>query len=531
MKKLIGLIFFLIATANVQARIGKTVAECDELYGKAPIKNQRTQNGWLIKNYATELIAVSCRFYNNYCFEIGTNRFDKDGKIVSLTPEQVVSFIKTNLGTIPKVDSQGKNVGANTVEHALGSDGRYVWREEETATGIITIVRDNTLAPAVRMKNDEETTNKQPLDRDEIYRVTKSDARALENSLKSGLEKIENLLRSSSVERFDVWRKAAEMGLPEGQFLYGICHNFGLCTPIDKTKASEWLTKAAEQDHTRALFTLGCMLIVAESNESTVEKGFRLLGKAAKNGLADAQYVLAMFNGDIKENESVFFQLMQQAASQGHAEAQLELAFCYYIGKGCNKDPEKVLYWTQQASNQSYSKAQYLLALAYSEGKGVTVNFSKAAQLLRAAADGGYADAQFELGRSYYIGQGVEQSYASAIIWFRAAATQEHPKAQFLLGVCFYKGQGTSTDYDEAARLYRKAAEHGYNPAQTCVANCYKNGLGVVKDIKVAYQWLLVSSKANSEIKPETLADLKKELTEKQVEEAILWANNWKPKK
>ena len=148
MKTIIWLASLSIIAASSQARLGQTVEECDTLYKASMFTKSRTQNGIVIKNYGTEKVAISCRFYNNTCFEIGVSQLDNDGKIKSLTPEQIVALVKSNLGKIPKADPEEKVIAPNTVEHKFGNDGRFVWREEETQTGIITILRDNTLAPS-----------------------------------------------------------------------------------------------------------------------------------------------------------------------------------------------------------------------------------------------------------------------------------------------------------------------------------------------------------------------------------------------
>lgn len=152
MKTIIWLASLSLIMTTTHARLGKTVEECDTLYKASVLTQSRTQNGFLIKNYSTEKTAISCRFSNNVCFEIGVSQLDSDGKIKSLTPEQVAALVRTNLGSIPKIDPNEKHVGPNTVEYNFGTDGRYVMRDENTTTGIITILRDNTLAPKPRAK-------------------------------------------------------------------------------------------------------------------------------------------------------------------------------------------------------------------------------------------------------------------------------------------------------------------------------------------------------------------------------------------
>lgn len=149
MKRTTCFCLMILLASSVSARLGKTVEECNTLYKDALLTKSRTVNNIVIKNYGFEKIAISCRFCNNICFEIGVSQLDSNGKIQSLTSEQVARLVLTNLGDIPKIDPNKKNVGLNTVEYKFGTDGRYVMRYEDTATGIITILRDNTLVPKV----------------------------------------------------------------------------------------------------------------------------------------------------------------------------------------------------------------------------------------------------------------------------------------------------------------------------------------------------------------------------------------------
>jgi len=153
MQTIIWIVLIFLTVATSHARLGKTVEECDTLYKASLLNKARTQNGILIKNYGNEKTALSCRFHNNICFEIGVSQLDSDGKIQSLTVEQVAALVRTNLGTIPMIDPNEKALGPNTVEYKFGTDGRYVMREEETPNGIITILRDNTLAPPSKKTN------------------------------------------------------------------------------------------------------------------------------------------------------------------------------------------------------------------------------------------------------------------------------------------------------------------------------------------------------------------------------------------
>ena len=47
----------------------------------------------------------------------------------------------------------------------------------------------------------------------------------------------------------------------------------------------------------------------------------------------------------------------EKAASTGHAQAQYNLGFLYYEGKGVARDIDTAFAWIERAANQGYAKA------------------------------------------------------------------------------------------------------------------------------------------------------------------------------
>ena len=103
--------------------------------------------------------------------------------------------------------------------------------------------------------------------------------------------------------------------------------------------------------------------------------------------------------------------------------------------------------WYRKAAEQGLADAQFNLGFMYYKGKGVPQNFAEAAKWYRKAAEQGYADAQVSLGLMYHDGEGVPQNFAEAAKWYRKAAEQGYADAQVLLGVMYYKGEGVPQDY------------------------------------------------------------------------------------
>ena len=118
-------------------------------------------------------------------------------------------------------------------------------------------------------------------------------------------------------------------------------------------------------------------------------EGVHWLGKAARQGLAEAQYDLAMCfaSGDI-EGRSVVdaTEWFRKAADQGSAPAQAALGNCYLEGTGVPKSIPDGIKWTRKAAEQGNPGAQQVLGICYSKGKGVETNYVQAYKWLALAA-------------------------------------------------------------------------------------------------------------------------------------------------
>ena len=61
----------------------------------------------------------------------------------------------------------------------------------------------------------------------------------------------------------------------------------------------------------------------------------------------------------------------RQAAEQGYASAEYELAKCYFEGTGVTKHIGEAVRWARQAAEQGNAAAQYRLGLCFQKGEGV----------------------------------------------------------------------------------------------------------------------------------------------------------------
>ena len=133
---------------------------------------------------------------------------------------------------------------------------------------------------------------------------------------------------------------------------------------------------------------------------------------------------------------------------------------------------------------------QYEEALQKRDGAEVIRN-------LRSAADAGYAQAQYDLAIYYRDGVFLERDFEKSLALLKKAAAQMHSEALVSLGACYYLGRGTDIDYAIAAEQFFWAAELYDEYGMMNYVKCLENGLGVVKNEKLAFEWLLKGAELN----------------------------------
>ena len=92
----------------------------------------------------------------------------------------------------------------------------------------------------------------------------------------------------------------------------------------------------------------------------------------------------------------------------------LKLGLCYDNGKGVLEDDKQAVFWYTQAAEQGYAKAQYNLALCYAAGEGVLEDDKQAVYWYTQAAEQGHPEAQYNLGICYAKGDGVSRNFVKS---------------------------------------------------------------------------------------------------------------------
>ena len=116
-------------------------------------------------------------------------------------------------------------------------------------------------------------------------------------------------------------------------------------------------------------------------------------------------------------NETKGVQWLTKASEQNYVQAQNELGK-YYSAK---QDFGQALNYYQKAAQRDFAEAQCNLANCYYNGTGAERSYEKAAELYRQSARNGYPIAQYRLAHCYFHGEGIGQSDDRAADWFDQA--------------------------------------------------------------------------------------------------------------
>ena len=139
------------------------------------------------------------------------------------------------------------------------------------------------------------------------------------------------------------WQPAAA-GDVDAQYKLAILYLTGIGVPQNDTKALIWFEKAANQNHAAAQYQLGKIHDRANRVPCAAAQAIQWWEKASALGNADAQNILALrydmgfhLTPHYPRDECRAIALREQAAAQGHPEAQTWLAQTYmYDQPHCN---------------------------------------------------------------------------------------------------------------------------------------------------------------------------------------------------
>ncbi len=153
---------------------------------------------------------------------------------------------------------------------------------------------------------------------------------------------------------------------------------------------------------------------------------------------------------------------IETKAFAGDAEAQHDLAAIYTAGHaGVKTNYIKASEWFTEAAHNGIANAQYNLAVLYHQGLGVKQDTKKAIELYRVAAAGNHPEAQYNLGIAHIEGIGADYNPQIAAYYFQKAAAGGVVEAAYNLGLIQENGLLGEAQPDEAVFWYTLAANRG----------------------------------------------------------------------
>lgn len=226
-------------------------------------------------------------------------------------------------------------------------------------------------------------------------------------------------------EAAECFRRAAEQDHAEAQFNFGLCLESGTGVPRDEKAAQEWIRRAAQQGYEDARSHLAekveqkpvvvPVVIAAEpiDKEAQFHLAKRLLSQNRSDDAIELLRNLAKPRQDYAPAQFELGQLLlnregmswyEEAAKQGHREAQFHLAVCLENGINTTKNIPDANYWYLKSAENGHVKAQRVY--------GINL-------LMR--------------GLSLFKGEKIEKVMQESESWLQRAATQGDVEAQQIL--------------------------------------------------------------------------------------------------
>ena len=297
-------------------------------------------------------------------------------------------------------------------------------------------------------------------------------------------------------------------------FMLGQCTLNGDGTERNVKAAMDLMTKAAQQDHKLACYTVGCEYEEGTNIRANLDKalywfkrGAKLGDQLAKDKVVEVTNKLANSpagpTNQAPANQAPANQTPANQAPANQATTNQAPAYQAFANQAqanpaptnrpanrpmqeerteresSNRAPEAEnnarsatapskpsrIEELESAANAGDPSAQFQLGRALINGEVVQKDVEKAIFWFRKAAATGFADAQAELGEISETGRAGKVEIDKAIRWYQNAIEQNVPKAQFRYGMLLLNGNGADDDVQEGKYLIQAAAQQGFGPA------------------------------------------------------------------
>jgi len=201
----------------------------------------------------------------------------------------------------------------------------------------------------------------------------------------------ESEMDSSSAEPYSrELVKKAETGDAKAQYSLGWAYFLGCKEPPIKSRgglvmirtilmqntsvATDWFKKSAEQGYAEAQYMLGRCYSTGNGIEENEEASFQWYKKAAEQGFAKAEYALGVIYEDGKgapKDEKEAVNWFKRSAEHGDLYGMFTYGEHLRNGVGVDKDEKESLKWTTIVAEEGYVSGQRMLGMLYARGLAV----------------------------------------------------------------------------------------------------------------------------------------------------------------
>jgi len=299
--------------------------------------------------------------------------------------------------------------------------------------------------------------------------------------------------------------RAAHAGNAPACCNVGDCYYFGTGIEKDINEAFLWYARAAKLNYPNGIANLGYCYLTGEGTDKNKPKAMRYLEyAAAEYNLPFAQFALGkeyVLRGETEEDFKAAIKWLTKAANNNYLRAFYELAYCYHIGLGVEKDEQKAEEYYSKALELGYKGNHY----TYDSRLTPKVDNESIESLIEKAKQG-IPYYQNMVGYKYGTGDGVEKDYKIALEWYMKAAEQDYDAALYNVGLYYYRGYGVEIDYYKALEWMTKAAAKGDVKAYQTLGNMYHDGTPI-KDLNLSFTWYQKAAEGGFSFGEYALAD------------------------
>jgi localization factor PodJL len=183
----------------------------------------------------------------------------------------------------------------------------------------------------------------------------------------------------------------------------------------------------------------------------------------------------------------------------------------------------------RQAAADGDARAQFEIAAIYTEGRAVPEDLKAAAVWYERAASQGFAPAQYRLGNLYEAGKGVDKDLTQARIWYQQAAEAGNRMAMHNLAALYASGGLGTQQFDSAAKWFEEAANRGMKDSQFNLGMLYARGLGVKQDLGASFKWFALAASRGDSDAAKARDDIAKSLDAATVQRLNDEVAAWRP--